>query len=186
MHVLHEANQVLYDLAEHIWSYRWNYLSFLLPQGTYFLYFLFSEPFLYLMYLGMEWVQRLFYLPKNKKIVLIKEIVNFNLQDHTNYIFFFNSTFIFYQNVSANEVGSVGYELLRKYNLVDGYKDIWYVVRVYMCSDMRFVVSPHLKCMVLVKLVDKKYICHHSQYFTCCIYDNGKCNKKCEVIEIRI
>lgn len=123
---------------------------------------------------------------KIKKIVLIKEIVNFNLQDHTNYIFFFNSTFIFYQNVSANEVGSVGYELLRKYNLVDGYKDIWYVVRVYMCSDMRFVVSPNLKCMVLVKLVDKKYICHHSQYFTCCIYDNGKCNKKYEVIEIRI
>jgi hypothetical protein len=61
---------------------------------------------------------------KIKKIVLIKEIVNFNLQDHTNYIFFFNSTFIFYQNVSANEVGLVGYELLRKYNLVDGYKDI--------------------------------------------------------------
>jgi len=29
VHVLHEADQVSYDVAEHIW--RWNYLTFLLP-----------------------------------------------------------------------------------------------------------------------------------------------------------
>jgi len=48
--------------------------------------------------------------------------------------------------------GAVGYELLHKYNLVGGCKDIWYV-RMHICSNVRFIMSPRLKWMVLVKLV---------------------------------